>query len=90
MGQILNIPVVCHPDHFPKGDKYEYNSLEQNKEAPILSVKALLKCWNMYYPDAGTDVYASPMLAKSLKGLPATCTLYLLFSWSLVTTDVKC
>lgn len=90
VGQILNIPVLCHPEHFPKVDKYEYNSMEQNKDAPILSVRALLKCWSMYYPDAGTDVYASPMLAKSLKGLPGTCTCTYSSLGSFFSTEAKC
>jgi len=71
IGQVLNGPVICHPNHFPKGDKYEYNSWEQNANASILSAKTMLKCWDMYYPSAGADVYASPLLADSLKGLPS-------------------
>lgn len=76
MAQVLNGPVICHPDHFPKDSKYEYNSWVQNKDSSILSAKTMRKCWEAYYPSAGSDIYASPFLAKSLKGLPAACTCY--------------
>ncbi|GAB1193736.1 hypothetical protein APSETT444_002964 [Aspergillus pseudonomiae] len=35
IGQVLNVPDICHPAHFPK-DKYEYHSPEQNKDAPVV------------------------------------------------------
>ncbi|KAJ4142142.1 hypothetical protein NW754_014933 [Fusarium falciforme] len=37
-GQVLNIPVTCHPDHFPSS-KYSYTSFERNSHAPIVSSK---------------------------------------------------
>ncbi|KAE8386314.1 alpha/beta hydrolase fold-domain-containing protein [Aspergillus alliaceus] len=69
IGQVLNIPDICHPAHFPK-DKYEYSSPEQNKDAPIMPTHAAHWFWEQYCPTAGVDPYASPILAKSLEGLP--------------------
>lgn len=73
VAQVLNGPVICHPDHFPRDGKYEYNSWMQNQDASILSAHTMRRCWDAYYPSAGTDVNASPMLAKSLQGLPTAC-----------------
>lgn len=36
IGQLLNIPAVCHPKQFPH-DKYELLSYEQNKDAPTVN-----------------------------------------------------
>ncbi|KAL5338156.1 alpha/beta hydrolase fold-domain-containing protein [Aspergillus crustosus] len=63
-GQVLNIPDICHPAHFPT-DKYEYYSPEQNKDAPILTTKAAHWLWDLYCPDDGANPYASPLLAES-------------------------
>jgi acetyl esterase/lipase len=67
IGQVLNVPVTCHPDHFPK-DKYEFTSWEQNAQAPLLDAKVMRWFWDCY--KATTEEYASPLLAKSLHGLP--------------------
>jgi len=69
VGQVLNIPVTCHPKHFPK-DKYEYTSYEQNKNASVIDGPRMLWFWDQYLPNAEPEVYASPLLRKSLKGLP--------------------
>ena len=68
------IPAVCHPDLFPR-DKYEYNSPEQNAEAPVVKKRNAKWFWEQYVPDASADMgapreYHSPLLAKSLSGLP--------------------
>jgi hypothetical protein len=44
IGQILRIPVTCHPDFYPT-DKYELASWEQNKDASGLSVERMLYFW---------------------------------------------
>ena len=69
IGQVLNIPVACHPSHFPVGE-YEYYSYEQNRDAPIVHTERMHFFWNNYLPGAGADVWASPLLAKSLSNLP--------------------
>ncbi|KAI9811857.1 MAG: hypothetical protein M1827_005208 [Pycnora praestabilis] len=69
IGQLLNIPVTCHPKHFPS-DKYEYTSYKQNADASIIDAPKMLWFWDQYLPNAEPEVYASPLLAKSLKGLP--------------------
>jgi acetyl esterase/lipase len=69
IGQVLNIPVTCHPDCFPK-DKFEYNSWVQNKHASILGEAEMRKCWNAYITSNVDNVYASPLLAKTFEGLP--------------------
>jgi hypothetical protein len=72
IGQVLNGPVMCHPKYFP-ADKYEYSSWEQNKNASILSKAQMLKCWKVYYPNTGPDVYANPLLVNTVEGLPSAC-----------------
>lgn len=71
VGQILNIPVTCHPAHFPV-TKYEYGSYEQNSESPIVGAARMHWFWRQYLPNAEKDVYASPLLASSLRNLPPT------------------
>jgi len=69
IGQVLNIPVTCHPDFHPK-DKYELDSWEQNKDASGLDVHRMTWFWNHYTPTPIRDPYTSPLLAESLEGLP--------------------
>jgi acetyl esterase/lipase len=69
VGQVLNIPVTCHPKHFPTG-KYNYTSYEENKDAPVVDAKLMHWFWNHYLPGEENDAYASPLLAKDFKGLP--------------------
>lgn len=71
IGQILNIPVTCHPDHFPH-TRYEGNSYEQNAFAPIVSASRMRLFWNYYLPSAEAHQWTSPLLSKSLAGLPPT------------------
>ncbi|KIW84618.1 hypothetical protein Z517_00006 [Fonsecaea pedrosoi CBS 271.37] len=69
IGQILNIPVTCHPDLFPS-DKYEGGSYQQNKDASIIDAPKMRWFWDQYLPDVQPDPYASPLLAKDLSNLP--------------------
>ncbi|KIW49904.1 hypothetical protein PV05_11539 [Exophiala xenobiotica] len=69
IGQVLNIPVTCHPELFPK-DKYKYTSFQENFNAPIIDVPKMTWFWNQYLPDVTVDARHSPLLAKSLEGLP--------------------
>ena len=69
IGQILNIPVTCHPKNFPS-DKYEYGSYQQNKDASVVDGPKMDWFWDQYLPDAEPEIYASPLLAKDLSGLP--------------------
>jgi len=69
VGQILNIPVTCHPRLFP-ADKYEYGSYQQNKDASVVDGPKMDWFWDQYLPNAEPEVYANPLLAKDLSGLP--------------------
>lgn len=69
IGQILNIPVTCHPDVFPK-DKYEYGSYDQNKDASVVDAPKMNWFWEQYMPKIVPDAYAHPLLAKSHAELP--------------------
>ncbi|KAI9745056.1 MAG: hypothetical protein M1818_001334 [Claussenomyces sp. TS43310] len=69
IGQVLNIPVTCHPAHFPAA-KYEYGSYEQNKDSPIVDSAKMNWFWHQYLPNAEADARASPLLASSLQHLP--------------------
>jgi acetyl esterase/lipase len=71
IGQVLNIPVTCHPDHFPVS-KYEYNSYVQNADAPVVSSARMRFFWGNYLPRAEPDPRASPLLAPYLANLPPT------------------
>lgn len=69
VGQVLNIPVTCHPKHFP-ADKYEYGSYQQNKDSSVVDTPKMVWFWEQYLPNAEPEVYASPLLAKDLSKLP--------------------
>lgn len=69
IGQVLNIPVTCHPDLFPR-DRYEYGSYEQNKDASVVDAPKMNWFWEQYMPKIEPEVYAHPLLAKSHAGLP--------------------
>jgi acetyl esterase/lipase len=68
IGQILNIPVTCHPDHYPSGHKN--SSYKENMDAPIVDAERMRWFWRNYLPGGGADPLASPLLDKSLAGLP--------------------
>ncbi|KAI9743680.1 MAG: hypothetical protein M1818_002996 [Claussenomyces sp. TS43310] len=44
LGQLLNIPVLCHPQQFPHGE-YELNSYEQNADSPTINGKHMIWFW---------------------------------------------
>ncbi|OCH90783.1 hypothetical protein OBBRIDRAFT_730146 [Obba rivulosa] len=67
-GQILCIPLVVHPDAYPEEWKDELRSLEEHKDAPILSKQGLYK-WYEEYGVIPTDSECSPLLYPSHKGL---------------------
>ncbi|CAK7205367.1 hypothetical protein SEUCBS139899_008137 [Sporothrix eucalyptigena] len=70
IGQVLNIPVTCHPNHFPT-DKYELHSYEQNKNTPLVDAARMHLYWNNYISaaDAGNPL-TSPLLAATHTNLP--------------------
>lgn len=71
IGQILNFPVTCHPKHQKDlSDKYELGSYIQNHDASVVSATRMELFWDAYDPDANPEPYHSPLLAKSLRGLP--------------------
>ncbi|KAF2802323.1 uncharacterized protein BDZ99DRAFT_483051 [Mytilinidion resinicola] len=72
IGQLLNIPVTCHPKQFPH-DKYELNSYVQNAEAPTINGNMMIANGygkDQYYPEGGPDVRANPLLAATHAALP--------------------
>ena len=75
IGQVLNIPVTCHPKHFPT-DQFEYGSYQQNAAASVVDQDRMMWFWDNYLPNAEPEAYASPLLAKDLSGLPPACKLY--------------
>ncbi|KAG9529386.1 hypothetical protein KCU93_g3575, partial [Aureobasidium melanogenum] len=68
-GQVLNIPVTCHPRHFPQLD-YELNSYEQNAESPTTNATHMRWFWDQYDPNAEKNQLSSPLLATSFQSLP--------------------
>ncbi|PGG96713.1 hypothetical protein AJ79_09483 [Helicocarpus griseus UAMH5409] len=69
IGQVLNMPMICHPDFFPQ-DKYEYKSWFENEEEAVASAARALFHWNLYLPEKKPEVYANPILAESHANLP--------------------
>lgn len=67
IGQILNIPVTCHPQFFPK-TKYAYTSYEENKGAPIVDSKQMYWFWGMRIPNTVIHInYIRSISSKSRK-----------------------
>ena len=48
VGQILNIPAVCHPKQFPH-DKYELNSYKQNADSPTINAENMAWFWGTIF-----------------------------------------
>ncbi|PGH04238.1 hypothetical protein GX51_03583 [Blastomyces parvus] len=69
VGQILNMPMICHPDFFPR-EKYEYKSWNENKEEAVASSARAVFHWNLYLPEGKPEVYGNPILAESHANLP--------------------
>jgi len=76
IGQVLNVPVTCHPKHFPS-DKYEYGSYQQNKDASFMDSPMMDWFWDQYLPNAEPHVYANPLLARDLSNLAPARMCYL-------------
>jgi hypothetical protein len=71
IAQILNFPETCHPKCL-KGlsDKYELGSYIQDHDASVLKATTMELFWDTYDPEGNPEPYHSPLLAKSLRGLP--------------------
>ncbi len=66
--QVLNVPVTCHPKHFPS-EKYKYGNYQQKKDASIMDSPMMDWFWDQYLPNAEPHVYATPLLARDLSNL---------------------
>ncbi|KAK5207783.1 hypothetical protein LTS03_005969 [Exophiala xenobiotica] len=62
LGQVLNIPVTCHPKHFPTW-KYQYQSYTQNANAPVVDAWKMNWFWNQYLSALDEDVASDPSVA---------------------------
>ncbi|EXJ87218.1 hypothetical protein A1O3_04177 [Capronia epimyces CBS 606.96] len=75
VGQILNIPVTCHPQYFPS-ERYSHLSWSQNAEAPVVDAARMIWFWNHYLSASGVEAAADPSLSpllaskEALEGLP--------------------
>ncbi|KAG9240254.1 lipase [Calycina marina] len=69
IGQVLNIPVTCHPTFFPH-DEFELNSYRQNASGSIVDQPMMMWFWDQYLPQPEPDWRASPLLVEDLRGLP--------------------
>ncbi|KAI0029654.1 Alpha/Beta hydrolase protein, partial [Vararia minispora EC-137] len=68
-GQIIQIPSVCHLYCYPEQYKDRLLSMEQNKDAPMLSKQAMVNIYRFLGGDP-KDPSISPLLTPSLVGLP--------------------
>ncbi|KAG7090648.1 hypothetical protein E1B28_009749 [Marasmius oreades] len=68
-GQILHVPVVCHYQAYPEKYRSSLLSLEQNKDAPLLTKDNIVKLME-FYNAPPEDPRISPLLLSSHKGLP--------------------
>lgn len=65
-GVVLNVPVTCHPDFFPKDD-YEYTSYNQCF-GTLLGSEEMREVWKIVMkPEDGADWEASPLLGNLAK-----------------------
>ncbi|OQU97177.1 hypothetical protein CLAIMM_03152 [Cladophialophora immunda] len=78
LGQILNIPVTCHPQRFPK-ERFAYFSYTQNAASPIVDSGKMDWFWNQYLSSSTDgDLFSSPTVSpllasdKATQGLPPT------------------
>jgi len=71
-GQLLMIPVICHPDAYPVQYKDELTSLEENRDAPAFNTADLYTCYDLLGAPDPKDPELSPLLYHSHKGLPPT------------------
>ncbi|OCH91998.1 hypothetical protein OBBRIDRAFT_727792 [Obba rivulosa] len=69
-GQLLQIPVTCHPDGYPEKYKDELLSFETLGDPRLLSGRAMIEAYKKYGAPA-TDPECSPLLYPSHKGLPS-------------------
>lgn len=49
VGQLLNIPVLCHPRFFPHGD-HELQSYQQNARSPTINGERMRWFWGTLSP----------------------------------------
>ncbi|KAI0364165.1 hypothetical protein BV20DRAFT_1057426 [Pilatotrama ljubarskyi] len=69
-GQLLQEPLVVHPDAYPESLKAELRSFKENADVPPLSEDAIRQMIGWYNPPAPTDPRISPLLYPSHRGLP--------------------
>jgi len=70
-GQLLQIPVLLHPDAYPEKYKGELLSLENIGDPRLLTKMHMIGTYEKYGAPA-TDPECSPVLYSSHKGLPPT------------------
>ncbi len=64
---MLRIPSVCHIDCYPP--ELNLHSVNELKDAPILSRRSLELFWGYYNPPDPRDPDASPLLRADFHGL---------------------
>ncbi|KAG7086438.1 hypothetical protein E1B28_002392 [Marasmius oreades] len=65
-GQLLVAPIICHPKAYPEAYKSQLLSMEQNKNAPILS-RSMMNAFLNWYQGNPSDPRLSPLLFPSHK-----------------------
>lgn len=66
----MRIPSVCHIDQYPP--QLELYSLEELKDAPLLSKRSMELFYGYLDPPDTSDPEASPLLNSLFKGHPPT------------------
>jgi acetyl esterase/lipase len=71
-GAYLHIPAVLSPEAVPEHLKSEYRSYEQNRNSPILNVKAIEFFRKFYKPDPKSELFNPFIWPTGHKDLPPT------------------
>jgi acetyl esterase/lipase len=72
-GQILRIPVACHPDHFRgaiSGPSTLATSMDQFSDAPVLKRRSMDIFYDAYNPPNTADFRVSPLCGDEFEKLP--------------------
>lgn len=94
VGQVLSIPVTCHPkffDQVPNKERYELLSYAQNHDAALVDSPAMEWFWDCYVgKNPSPDPMHSPLLSTNLRGLPPASKFFFFFAPPVPAIIIQC